>query len=143
MTETNLPSAPDLATARRTALRPVVVLLGCFVPLSAGLLAFVAVLAVAGIGVDLAIWIRGAFVLASAVVLLLLGVAAARGSRGALVRLRIIAPIVLVAIVVIVSIPGLLPDWARVEQVVCGALVLPVAIIAQLPGTRALFAAGA
>ena len=67
----------------------------------------------------------------------------ARGSRSAWRRLRIIAPIVVVAVIVIVSIPGFLPDWVRLEQAVCGALVLPAAIILNLPRTRSLFAAGA
>ena len=142
-TTTSTSTAAVLDTARRAALRPVLVLLGCFLALSAALLGFLTVLAVLGIGVDIAIWIRGSFVLASALVLLLLGVAASRGSRGALVRLRIISPIVLAAIVVIVSIPGFLPDWVRLEQAACGALVLPVVIIVNLPRTRALFPAKA
>lgn len=141
MTETTTSPAAALATARRAALRPVLVLLTCFVALSAALLGFLAVLAAVGIGADIAIWIRGSFVLASAVLLLLFAVSAARGSRSALLRLRIISPIVLAAIVVIVSIPGFLPDWVRLEQAVCGALVLPVVIIVNLPRTRALFPA--
>lgn len=143
MTETTTSPAAVLDTARRAALRPVLILLSCFVALSAALLGFLAVLAAAGIGADIAIWIRGSFVLASAVLLLVFAVSAFRGSRSALLRLRIIAPIVLAAIVVIVSIPGFLPDWVRLEQAVCGALVLPVAIIVNLPRTRALFPAKA
>jgi hypothetical protein len=143
MTETTTSTAAVLDTARRATLRPVLILLGCFVTLSAALLGFLAVLAAVGIGADIASWVRGSFVLASSVLLLVFGVSASRGSRSALLRLRIIAPIVLVAIVVIVSIPGLLPDLVRLEQAVCGALVLPVAIIANLPRTRALFPAKA
>ncbi|GAA4155888.1 hypothetical protein [Leifsonia shinshuensis] len=144
MTETTTSTtAAVLATARRAALRPVLVLLGCFVALSAAFLGSLPVLAAFGVAVDIAIWIRGSFVLASAVLLLIFAIAAARGSRSALLRLRIIAPIVLAAIVVIVSIPGFLPDWVRLEQAVCGALVLPVAIIVNLPRTRALFPAKA
>ncbi|MEY9852996.1 cellulose synthase/poly-beta-1,6-N-acetylglucosamine synthase-like glycosyltransferase [Leifsonia sp. EB41] len=141
MTETTTSPAAALDTARRAALRPVLVLLSCFVALSAALLGFLTVLAAVGIGADIAIWIRGSFVLASAVLLLVFAVSAARGSRSALLRLRIISPIVLAAIVVIVSIPGFLPDWVRLEQAVCGALVLPVVIIVNLPRTRALFPA--
>ncbi|MEN2742754.1 hypothetical protein ABCS02_33685 [Microbacterium sp. X-17] len=143
MTETTTSPAAALATARRAALRPVLVLLGCFVAISAALLGFLAVLAAVGIGADIAIWIRGSFVLASGVLLLVFAASAARGSHNALVRLRIVSPIVLAAIVVIVSIPGFLPDWVRVEQAVCGALVLPVVIIVNLHRTRALFPAKA
>ncbi len=140
MTETHLPgtTAAVHATARRTAFRPVLMLLWSFLAVSAAMVAFLGVLTAAGVGVDIAIWIRCSIVLGSAVVLLIFGIGAARGSRNVLLRLRIVAPIVVAAVVVIVSIPGFLPDWVRVEQAVCGALVLPVAIIANLPRTRAL-----
>lgn len=144
MTETHLPTAAAVhATARRAAFRPVLLLLWSFVALSAAMVAFLAVLTAVGVDVDIAIWVRCSIVLASAVLLLVFGIGAARGSRNALLRLRIVAPIVVAAVVVIVSIPGFLPDWVRVEQAVCGALVLPVAIIANLPRTRALVPAKA
>lgn len=143
MTETRLPTATVHVTARRAALRPVLVLLWSFVGLSACMVAFLGVLSAVGVGVDTAVWVRCSIVLGSAIVLLMFGVGAARGSRNALLRLRIVAPIVVAAVVVIVSIPGFLPDWVRVEQAVCGALVLPVAIIANLPRTRALVPAKA
>lgn len=139
MTETQSATAPVDAAARRAFFRPSLVLLWCFLALSAAMIAFLAVLTSIGASVDIAIWIRCSFVLASSVVLLVLGVFAARGSRASWVRLRIIAPIVVVAVVVIVSIPGFLPDWVRVEQAACGALVLPVAIMANLPRARAVF----
>lgn len=143
MTETRIPTAAVHDTARRAAIRPALVLLSSFVALSAAMVVFLAVLTAVGIGVDVAIWVRCSVVLGSAVVLLIFGIGAARGSRNALLRLRIVAPIVVVAVVVIVSIPGFLPDWVRIEQAVCGALVLPVAIIANLPRTRALYPAKA
>jgi hypothetical protein len=145
MTETHLPTttATVHVTARRAAFRPVLVLLWSFVGLSACMVAFLGVLSAVGVGVDTAVWVRCSIVLGSAIVLLMFGVGAARGSRNALLRLRIVAPIVVAAVVVIVSIPGFLPDWVRVEQAVCGALVLPVAIIANLPRTRALVPAKA
>lgn len=143
MTETRLPTATVHVMARRAAFRPVLVLLWSFVGLSACMVAFLGVLSAVGVGVDTAVWVRCSIVLGSAIVLLMFGVGAARGSRNALLRLRIVAPIVVAAVVVIVSIPGFLPDWVRVEQAVCGALVLPVAIIANLPRTRALVPAKA
>jgi hypothetical protein len=144
MTETHLPTTAAVhATARRAAFRPVLILLWSFVGLSAAMVAFLGVLSAVGVGVDTAVWVRCSIVLGSAIVLLIFGAGAARGSRNALLRLRIVAPIVVAAVVVIVSIPGFLPDWVRVEQAVCGALVLPVAIIANLPRTRALVPAKA
>ena len=134
-----LSSLPD--PSRR--LRPVWILSAAFLLVSAAMEAVLIVQSLGGAAVDTAIWIRCSLVLASSVVLLLLSVAVARGSRSAWRRLRIIAPIVVVAVIVIVSIPGFLPDWVRLEQAVCGALVLPAAIILNLPRTRSLFAAGA
>ncbi|WP_348789348.1 hypothetical protein [Leifsonia sp. NPDC080035] len=139
MTETHVTTRPAAAASRRAFFRPILVLLWCFLALSAAMLAFLAALTSLGHAVDIAIWIRCSFVLASSVILLLLGVFAARGSRVSWVRLRIIAPIVVLAVIVIVSIPGFLPDWVRIEQAVCGALVLPVAILANLPRAGALF----
>jgi hypothetical protein len=139
MTETTTYFGTDLAAARRAAFRPVFALITAFLALSAALIAFVAVLAAFGISVDLAIWIRGSFVVASGVTLLLFAWVAVRGSRAAFMRLRIILPVVLVALIVIVSIPGFLPVWMRVEQAVCGALLLPVAILLFLPRMTALY----
>ncbi|MGA0567710.1 hypothetical protein ACO2Q7_10275 [Rathayibacter sp. KR2-224] len=139
MTETTTYFGSDLTVLRRAAFRPVLALLTVLLVLSAAMIAFIAVLAVFGVGVDAAVWIRGSFVLASAIVLLLIARVAAKGSRAALVRLRIIMPIVLAAVIVIVSIPGLLPDWARLEQAVCGALVLPAVILIYLPRLSALY----
>ena len=138
MTETQI-SRPPTEASRRALFRPILVLLWCFLALSAAMLTFLAVLTSIGAPVGIAIWIRCSFVLASAVVLLLIAVFGARGSRPSWVRLRIIAPVVVLAVIVIVSIPGFLPDWVRVEQAVCGALVLPVAILANLRRAGAAF----
>lgn len=138
---TSLDSALD--DARRTAFRPILSLVSAFLAVSTGMLVFLAGASAAGAGFADAIWIRCSLVLGSAIVLLLFAVRAARGSRPAWVRLCIISPVVVVAIAVIVSIPGFLPDWVRIEQAVCGILVLPVAILVNLPRTRALFPARA
>lgn len=131
--------AEDMNETPRPVLRPALVLLAGFLLVSAAMEAVLVAQSVTGTSVDSAIWIRCSLVLASALTLLLLTVAAARGSRTAWIRARIIAPIVVIAVVVIVSIPGFLPDWVRLEQGVCGALVLPVAILLNLPRTAALF----
>jgi hypothetical protein len=117
----------------------VLTLLAGFLVVSAAMEAVLVALTTTNGTVDIAIWIRCSLVLASSIVLLLLAVVAVRGSRPAWLRLRIISPIVVAAVVVVVSIPGFLPDWVRVEQGVCGALVLGVAILVNLPRARALF----
>jgi hypothetical protein len=129
------------ATAIRTRFRPILVLLAGFVLVSVAMDSVLIVQASTGTSIDSAIWIRCSLVLASSIVLLLLAVSASRGSRNAWIRLRIITVIVVVAVIAIVSIPGFLPDWVRIEQGVCGALVLPVAIMLNLPSTSALYPA--
>ncbi|MBN9183981.1 MAG: hypothetical protein BGO15_00025 [Microbacterium sp. 71-23] len=133
MTQTSASTRPAADAARRAAFRPIVGFVIAFVAVSAAMIAFLVGIAATGTGVDTAIWIRCSLVLASAVLLLVFAVGAARGSRSAWVRLRIVSPIVVVAVIVIVSIPGFLPDWVRVEQAVCGLLVLPVAVMTNLP----------
>jgi hypothetical protein len=138
---TSLDSAPDVT--RRSAFRRIVLLISGFLAVSAAMLVFLAGASAAGDDADVAVWTRCSLVLGSAIILLLFTVRAARGSRAAWVRLCIVSPIVVAAIIVIVSIPGFLPDLVRIEQAVCGILVLPVAILVNLPRTRALFPARA
>jgi hypothetical protein len=140
MTQTFVPRRSGLDAARRAAFRPAIILLATFLAISAAMVAVLAVLTATGAALDSATWIRCSLVFGSAIILLVFGVNAARGSRNAWVRLRIISPVVVVAVVVIVSIPGFLPDWVRLEQAVCGAIVLPVAILVNLPRVSALFA---
>ena len=46
----------------------------------------------------------------------------------------------LVAIVVIVALPGAFPMWLRVEQAVCGLLLLGVVLQVNSTNVRASFA---
>ena len=124
---------------RRSVFRPVLILLAGFVIVSAATLTVLVAVFVNGVVVGTAVWIRCSFVLASAIVLLLAASFAARGARAAWIRLRIISPIVVAVIVVIVAIPGFLPDWARIEQIVCCLMVLPVAILVNRSRARRLF----
>ncbi|MFD6700389.1 MULTISPECIES: hypothetical protein [unclassified Microbacterium] len=129
----------SVASSRRAAFRPVLALSWAFVAVSAAMIAFLGIASATGIGFETAIWIRCSLVLASAIVVLAIAASAARGSRGAWVRLRIISPIIVAAVIVIVSIPGFLPDWVRLEQAACGLLLLPVAILVNLPRMSAHF----
>ncbi|MFF1571132.1 hypothetical protein ACFVWR_00150 [Leifsonia sp. NPDC058292] len=141
MTETRIhPTAlTKAALARRAAFRPVLVVLTGFLVVSIAMEAVLIVQSVSGTEIDPAVWVRCSIVLGSSILLLVFAATASRGSRPAWRRLRIIAPIVVVAVIVIVAIPGFLPDWVRVEQAVCGALVLPAAILVNLPGMSILF----
>lgn len=139
MTDTVSYSRPGADIARRTAFRPVLILLAGFLVVSAAMEAVLIVLSATKGAIDSTIWTRCSLVLGSSIVLLLFAVRAARGSRRSWLRVRIISPIVVTAVVVVVSIPGFLPDWVRVEQGVCGALVLGAAILVNLPRARAHF----
>jgi hypothetical protein len=48
--------------------------------------------------------------------------------RRAYLRLRIVSTVMLVAIAVILAIPGDFPLWLKVEQAICGLLLLGVVI---------------
>jgi hypothetical protein len=139
MTNSLMTPAPSLAEERRERFRPFLVLLACFIGLSLAMEAFLTGLTLAGIPVDIAVWIRCSLVFGSSIVLWLLTRSASRGSRVSWIRVRIISVVVVVAVIVIVSIPGFLPDWVRFEQGVCGGLVVPVAILVNMRRTAALF----
>ncbi|WP_432930746.1 hypothetical protein ACQPZZ_09260 [Microbispora sp. CA-135349] len=75
-----------------------------------------------------AVWVRGALVAAASLLTLFFAVRAARGDRRMLLRLRVVTAVMLVAIVVIIALPGLFPLWFKLEQGVCGLLLLPVVV---------------
>jgi hypothetical protein len=139
MTKTLVSVRSEADAARRAAYRPVLILIAGFLAVSAAMEALLIVVTAIGPGIDIAVWIRCTLVLGSSVILLIFAVGASRGSRTAWIRLRLVTGIVVVAVVVIVSIPGFLPDWVRAEQAVCGALVLPAAILVNLPRARTHF----
>ncbi|MEV4398805.1 hypothetical protein [Nonomuraea sp. NPDC049607] len=74
------------------------------------------------------VWVRGTLVAVASLVTWLFAARAARGERKMLLRLRIVTSIMLVAIVVIIALPGLFPLWFKLEQGVCGLLLLPVVV---------------
>ena len=75
-----------------------------------------------------AVWVRGTIVAAASLLTLFLAARAARGEPKMLLRLRIVTAIMLVAIVVIVALPGAFPVWFRLEQAICGLLLAPVVV---------------
>ncbi|BCJ35164.1 hypothetical protein Athai_26670 [Actinocatenispora thailandica] len=86
-------------------------------------------------------WVRASIVLVTAVLMFLFARGAVRGSRRAWLRLRIVSAVMLVAIAVIVSLPGFLPLWLRLEQGLCGLLLLAVVVLVNGRGVRSAFAA--
>jgi hypothetical protein len=88
-----------------------------------------------------AAWVRSIIVVGTALILLSAATLAGRGNRGAFWRLRIISIVTTVAIVAIVAVPGTFPVWLKIEQSVCGVLMLGVALLANGRAARARFAA--
>ncbi len=91
--------------------------------------------------VDSAVWIRGTVVVASAAAMLMFTVGAARGSRRMYLRLRIVSAIMVAAIAVIAAMPGILPMWMRIEQGVCGVILIGVVALVNSRPVRSLFTA--
>ena len=89
--------------------------------------------------VDSAVWTHGIMVAASALVAFGLAVRAARGSRGAFRRLRIGSAVIVVAIAVIIALPGGFRLWMKAEQGVAGLLMIGVAVLVNGSHLRSLF----
>jgi hypothetical protein len=125
----------------RAAFRGVKLLVGAYLGLS--VLTLVAIVLLRGnpTMVNDAVWGRGTIVVVSS--LLTYGFAArtTRGSRRAYLRLRIVSAAMVVAIVVIIALPGAFPLWLKIEQGVCGLLLLGVVVIVNGRRLRSVFAA--
>jgi predicted Na+-dependent transporter len=76
-----------------------------------------------------AAWVRGSIVAATGILMFVFATQAVRGSGQGLLRWRIVVIVMVVAIAVVISIPGLLPLWFVLEQIVCGLLLLAVAAL--------------
>lgn len=73
-------------------------------------------------------WVRGIIVAATSILTFIFANSAAKGNPRALLRLRIVVAIILIAIVaVVLFVP--LPLWMIIEQAACGALLLATATI--------------
>ncbi|TCO53177.1 hypothetical protein [Actinocrispum wychmicini] len=89
--------------------------------------------------VNEAVWIRGGAVVLSALLSFLFAAKAVQGSRRAFVRLRIISTVMVVVITVIIALPGPFPTWLKIEQGVCGLLLLGVVVLVSGRHVRSLF----
>jgi hypothetical protein len=132
----------DISPPVRTSpeFRAVKLLAGAYLAVSLVTLAAIIALRNHSHLVNSAVWVRGTIVAASAVLTFLFAVRAARGSRPAYRRLRILSAVMVVAIVVIIALPGTFPVWLKVEQGACGVLLLGVVAIVNRGRVRVLFA---
>jgi hypothetical protein len=133
-------STEKLAHPRsQTAFRTVKQLAGGYLSLSVATLAAIIVLRHHTSMVNSAVWIRGSIVVVSALVTLALTLRAASGSRRAYLRLRIISTVMVLAIAIIIALPGPFPVWLKVEQGICGVLLIGVAAIVNGTHLRSVF----
>jgi hypothetical protein len=107
--------------------------------LSAAVLITVAILAITGHTVTSFMWGRSAGVLASAAVTYWLTVLAARGARGAYLRVRVISIVMPLAIVGVDLIPGATTAWFAMLQATCALAIAAAAFIVNGSRLRAAF----
>ncbi|MCZ1008007.1 hypothetical protein [Streptomyces lydicus] len=88
-----------------------------------------------------AVWVRASIVVVTSLLMVSFAVRTGRGHSRSYLRLRLASGIMLVAIAVIVALPGAFPVWLRAEQGVCGVLLLGVVVIVNGRRVRSAFAA--
>jgi hypothetical protein len=86
--------------------------------------------------VTAAVWIRATIVVASALLTTVTAARAARGSRPAYRRLRLISAVMVVAIAVMIALPGTFPVWLKIEQGICGLVLIGVVLQVNSPRLR-------
>ena len=144
MTTTRRASTPSAAIDHpytAAAFRKVKLLAAAYLGISALAVVAIVLLRHHPAEVTSAVWTHGIFVVASALVAFGLAVGAARGSRGAYRRLRISSAGIVVAIAVIIVLPGSFPLWMKAEQGLAGLLMIGVAVLVNGSELRSLFAA--
>ncbi|WP_438295321.1 hypothetical protein [Streptomyces sp. HUAS TT7] len=123
------------------AFRTTKLLVGGYLGISVLALVAIVILRNDSADVNSAVWVRGTIVVASALVTYRCAIRAARGSRPAYRRLRVITGAMVVAIAAIIALPGTFPVWMKAEQAVCGVLLTAVAALVNGKYLRSLFAA--
>jgi hypothetical protein len=138
---TSTPSAAVDHPRTAVAFRRIKLLAGGYLGISALAVVAIVLLRHHPAEVTSAVWTHGILVAASALVAFGLAVRAARGSRGAYRRLRIMSVALVVAIAVIIALPGSFPLWMKAEQGVAGLFMIGVAVLVNRSHLRSLFAA--
>lgn len=127
----------------RAAFRAVNLLLSSYLAIS--VLTLVAAILLRGNAAiaPVAVLIRGSIVVGHALINLLFATLMSRGSRVGYRLLRLSSAGMVVAIVVIIAIPGDFPGWFKIEQGVCALLLLGTVIVAFTKPVRSVFASKA
>ncbi|MFI0227490.1 hypothetical protein [Streptomyces lydicus] len=87
-----------------------------------------------------AAWVRCIIVVATSLLMTSFAARASRGHAKSFLRLRLASGIMVVAIAIIVALPGAFPVWLRIEQAVCGLILLGVVSKANSKLLRSVFA---
>ncbi|NDZ77326.1 hypothetical protein G3I19_02065 [Streptomyces sp. SID10853] len=111
-----------------------------YLAISVATLAVIALLRNNTSAVNDAVWTRGGFVVLSASVTCLCAARAARGSRGAYRRLRILSGVMVPVIALIIALPGTFPLWMKTDQGLCGLVLLGIVATVNGKHLRELFA---
>ena len=138
---TSTPSAAVDHPRTAAAFRRIKLLAGGYFGISALAVVAIVLLRHHPAEVTSAVWTHGILVAASALVAFGLAGRAARGSRGAYRRLRIMSVALVVAIAVIIALPGSFPLWMKAEQGLAGLFMIGVAVLVNRSHLRSLFAA--
>jgi hypothetical protein len=124
----------------RSAFRNVRIVLAGYLALSLATVVAIVLMRHDPARVTSAVWTRGIIVAVSAALCSLFAARAAAGSGRAYLRLRLITAITVVAIVVIIALPGDFPVWMKVEQFAAGVLLLRVVAVLNHSHLRSVFA---
>lgn len=125
----------------QTSFRYVKHLVGYYLGLSVLTLVAIVILRNHSSLVNDAVWVRGVIVVGSALLNFFFARRAARGSKKGFLQVRLVSGIMVVAIAVIICLPGTFPVWMKIEQAVCGLLLLGVVVLVNSKHLRSFFAA--
>jgi hypothetical protein len=113
-------------------------LAGAYFGLSAAALAAIIVVSDVAGGLNATVWTRGIIVTVGAAALLAAAVRAARGSRPAWRRMRVVSVVLAASIVAVISLPGF-PLWMKAEQGAAGLCLVAIAVLASHSPLRTAF----
>lgn len=84
-------------------------------------------------------WVHGIIVATTALLMSTFARGAIRGKARAYLRLRIASTVMIVAIAVTTAIPGDFPMWMKIEQIVCGLLLVGLAVVLNRKSTKSIY----
>jgi polyferredoxin len=123
-------TTPDTIAPPSTGLRTVRRLVGAYVILSLAAVATIIALSKLSPGeLNPQAWVRGIIVAGTSLLTFAIARRASPDQPRTMLRLRVVLVVILVAVVGVLFFVAL-PNWMRVEQAVCGVLLLSAAVLA-------------